>query len=238
MGKRDPNIIHKSNILIWIITPIFFSLWFYILLNKEKEVNVITKDPCDEFANNVWIVANTQSRVFAIDQRNQCDKLTQAILEDINQTAQYLENFLKKKNNLKQSSCNNILCCADLTSVSDPGVFELLYGIESLMSLNLEDRKKAHVKAHQRCHTLMRGGHNAELIYNKTIIEVSQKRQKRCTDNFIQNTESDELLKLFLDNMMTRMKDGNVCALQYFAHNTEYAERGMKEWLKYLKEHN
>ena len=60
MGKRE------SNILIWIITPIFFSLWFYILLNKEKEVNVITKDPCDEFANNVWIVANTQSRVFAI----------------------------------------------------------------------------------------------------------------------------------------------------------------------------
>ena len=231
MGKRD------SNILIWIITPIFFSLWFYILLNKEKEVNVITKDPCDEFANNVWIVSNTQSRVFAIDQRNQCDKLTQAILEDINQTAQYLENFLKKKSN-QQSSCNNILCCADLNSVSDPGVFELLYGIESLMSLNLEDRKKAHVKAHQRCHTLMRGGHNAELIYNKTIIEVSQKRQKRCTDNFIQNTESDELLKLFLDNMMTRMKDGNVCALQYFAHNTEYAERGMKEWLKYLKEHN
>ena len=231
MGKRD------SNILIWIITPIFFSLWFYILLNKEKEVNVITKDPCDEFANNVWIVANTQSRVFAIDQRNQCDKLTQAILEDINQTAQYLENFLKKKSN-QQNSCNNILCCADLNSVSDPGVFELLYGIESLMSLNLEDRKKAHVKAHQRCHTLMRGGHNAELIYNKTIIEVSQKRQKRCTDNFIQNTESDELLKLFLDNMMTRMKDGNVCALQYFAHNTDYAERGMKEWLKYLKEHN
>ena len=231
MGKRD------SNILIWIITPIFFSLWFYILLNKEKEVNVITKDPCDEFANNVWIVSNTQSRVFAIDQRNQCDKLTQAILEDINQTAQYLENFLKKKSN-QQSSCNNILCCADLNSVSDPGVFELLYGIESLMSLNLEDRKKAHVKAHQRCHTLMRGGHNAELIYNKTIIEVSQKRQKRCTDNFIQNTESDELLKLFLDNMMTRMKDGNVCALQYFAHNTNYAERGMKEWLKYLKEHN
>jgi len=237
MAKRVKNIINTENILVWLAISLSFTLWGYVLMNQEqeKEINVKTHNPCDEFANNLWIVANTRSRVLAVDKRQDCDKLTDAILADMNKTAQYLINFLKN-NHMNTKSCTNVLCCADLNSIDEPGVFELLYGIESLvLPENREELNSAHVRAHQRCRTFMRGGPPAEILYNKTIQAVKDSREKKCTTDFLKNTGHDELLREFLNDMMNRMKDGQLCALQYFANNGDYAEKAMKEWLKYLK---